>query len=119
MATFEITIDDNKIQDLVQSAQGLAALLGPTLSQVLDAEMAEHLEAAPHEQTDRRQGHLFDQYQRSRRTCLSEGAGARLDADGERRSREIYLRRLHAPREEDHHRTLRPCVHPLDRVATL
>ncbi len=57
MATFEITIDDNKIQDLLQSDQGLSALLGPILNQVLDAEMADHLQAAPHEQTDRRQGY--------------------------------------------------------------
>ena len=56
MATFEITIDDTKIQDLLQSDQGLSALLGPILNQVLDAEMAEHLQAAPHEQTDRRHG---------------------------------------------------------------
>jgi len=34
MATFEITIDDNKIQDLLQSDHGLAALLGPILNQV-------------------------------------------------------------------------------------
>ena len=52
-------IDDNKIQDLLQSDQGLSALLGPVLNQVLDAEMAEHLQAAPHEQTDRRQGYLL------------------------------------------------------------
>ena len=37
MATFEITIDDTKIQDLLQSDQGLSALLGPILNQVLDA----------------------------------------------------------------------------------
>jgi len=38
-------IDDNKIQDLLQSDQGLSALLGPILNQVLDAEMADHLQA--------------------------------------------------------------------------
>ncbi|PEN15086.1 hypothetical protein CRI94_02010 [Longibacter salinarum] len=46
MATFEITIDNNTIQDLLQSDQGLSALLGPILNQVLDAEMSEHLRAA-------------------------------------------------------------------------
>jgi len=64
MATFEITIDDNKIQDLLQSDQGLAALLGPILNQVLDAEMTDHLRAAPHEQTDRRQGYRNGSYTR-------------------------------------------------------
>ena len=64
MATFEITIDDNKIQDLLQSDQGLSALLGPILNQILDAEMAEHLQAAPHEQTDRRQGYRNGSYTR-------------------------------------------------------
>ncbi len=52
MATFEITIDDTKIQGLLQSDQGLSALLGPILNQVLDAEMAEHLQAAPQYQPD-------------------------------------------------------------------
>ena len=56
MATFEIAIDDNKIQDLLQSDQGLSALLGPILNPALDAEMADHLQAASHEQTERRQG---------------------------------------------------------------
>ncbi|NBC84662.1 MAG: IS256 family transposase [Bacteroidetes bacterium] len=64
MATFEITIDDNKIQDLLQSDQGLSALLGPILNQVLDAEMTDHLQAAPHEQTDRRQGYRNGSYER-------------------------------------------------------
>lgn len=64
MATFEITIDDNKIQDLLQSDQGLTALLGPILNQVLDAEMTEHLHAAPHEQTNRRQGYRNGSYTR-------------------------------------------------------
>jgi len=64
MATFEITIDDNKIQDLLQSDQGLAALLGPILNQVLDAEMTEHLHAAPNEQTERRQGYRNGSYTR-------------------------------------------------------
>ena len=64
MATFEITIDDTKIQDLLQSDQGLSALLGPILNQVLDAEMADHLQAAPHEQTDRRQGYRNGSYTR-------------------------------------------------------
>jgi transposase-like protein len=49
MATFEITIDDQKIQDLLQSDQGMAALLQPILNQLLQAEMTEHLGAEPGE----------------------------------------------------------------------
>ena len=64
MATFEITIDDNKIEDLLQSDQGLAVLLGPILNQVLDAEMTEHLQAAPHDQTERRTGYRNGSYTR-------------------------------------------------------
>lgn len=45
MATFEITIDDEKIQDLLQGDRGMAALLEPILNQLLQAEMSEHLRA--------------------------------------------------------------------------
>ena len=51
MATFEITIDDEKIQDLLRSDQGMAALLEPILNQLLQAEMTEHLQAEPGEQS--------------------------------------------------------------------
>ena len=37
---------------------------GPILNQVLDAEMSEHLRAAPHEQTERRQGYRNGSYER-------------------------------------------------------
>jgi hypothetical protein len=43
MATFEITIDDEKIQDLLQGDRNMAALLEPILNQLLQAEMTEHL----------------------------------------------------------------------------
>ena len=39
MATFEIAIDDTKIQDLLQGKKGSESLLGPILSQILDVEM--------------------------------------------------------------------------------
>jgi len=64
MATVEMTIGDDKIQDLLQSDQGLAALLSPILNQVLGAEMTEHLRSAPHEQTEHRQGYRDDSYMR-------------------------------------------------------
>jgi len=39
MATFEITIDKTKIQNLLQGKKGSESLLRPILSQVLDVEM--------------------------------------------------------------------------------
>ena len=39
MATIEITIDEEKTQDLLQSDHGMAALLQPVLNQLLQAEM--------------------------------------------------------------------------------
>jgi hypothetical protein len=36
MATFEITIDDEKIQELLQGDRGMAALLEPVLNQILN-----------------------------------------------------------------------------------
>lgn len=64
MATFEITIDDEKIQDLLQSDRGMAALLQPVLNQLLQAEMSEHLRAEPGERTDRRRGWRNGSYRR-------------------------------------------------------
>lgn len=64
MATFEITIDDEKIQDLLQSDQGMAALLEPILNQLLQAEMTEHLRAEPGERTSERRGWRNGSYER-------------------------------------------------------
>jgi len=64
MATFEITIDDGKIQDLLQSDQGMAALLEPILNQLLQAEMTQHLQAEPGERTDQRRGWRNGSYKR-------------------------------------------------------
>jgi transposase-like protein len=64
MATIEITIDDEKIQDLLQSDQGMAALLEPILNQLLQAEMTEHLRAEPGERTDQRRGWRNGSYKR-------------------------------------------------------
>ena len=64
MATFEITIDDEKIQDLLQSDQGMAALLEPILNQLLQAEMSEYLRAEPGERTTDRRGWRNGSYKR-------------------------------------------------------
>jgi len=64
MATFEIEIDDEKIHELLQSDRGMAVLLEPILNQMLQAEMSEHLKAAPGEQTDDRRGYRNGSYER-------------------------------------------------------
>ena len=64
MATFEITIDDEKIQELLHGDRGMAVLLEPILNQILQAEMTDYLGAAPGERTDDRQGYRNGSYQR-------------------------------------------------------
>jgi len=57
MASTEITIDLEEIQALIQADNGLAQLLERCYNAVLDAEMTEHLQAAPDERTPARQGY--------------------------------------------------------------
>ena len=65
MATFEITIDDEKIQELLRGDRGMAVLLEPILNQILQAEMTEHLKAEPGEQTEDRRGYRNGSYERT------------------------------------------------------
>jgi transposase-like protein len=64
MATFEITIDDEKNQDLLQGDRGMAALLEPILNHLLQAKMTKHLRAEPGERTDQRRGWRNGSYER-------------------------------------------------------
>jgi putative transposase len=64
MATIEIEIDEQKIQQLLQGDRGMAVLLEPILNQILQAEMTEHLKAEPDEQTDDRRGYRNGTYER-------------------------------------------------------
>ena len=64
MSTFEITTREEKIQDLLQSNRGMAALLEPILNQLLQAEMTEHLRAEPGERTTDRRGWRNGSYER-------------------------------------------------------
>jgi transposase-like protein len=64
MATFEITIDDEKIQELLQGDRGMAVLLEPILNQILQAEMTDYLGAEPGERTEDRTGYRNGSYQR-------------------------------------------------------
>ena len=43
MASIEIEIDDEKIQQMLQGDRGMAVLLEPILNQILQAEMTERL----------------------------------------------------------------------------
>lgn len=80
MATFEITIEDEKIQDLLQNDRGMAALLEPILNQLLQAEMTEHLRAEPGERTDQRRGWRNGSYKRRRaQSLLGAAREARSD----------------------------------------
>ncbi len=63
MATIEITIDDEKIQQMLEGDRGMAVLLEPILNQTLQAEMTEHLGTEPGEQTESRQGYRNGTYE--------------------------------------------------------
>ena len=71
MATFEITIDDEKIQHLLRGDRGMAALLEPILNQMLQAEMTEHLGAESDQRTDTRQGYRNGSYERQLTPCTT------------------------------------------------
>ena len=64
MATIEIEIDEEKIQQLLRGDRGIAILLEPILNQILQAEMTEHLKAEPGEKTDDRRGYRNGTYER-------------------------------------------------------
>jgi len=69
MATFEMEIPDEKIQDekiqeMLQGDRGIAVLLEPILNQILQSEMTEHLGAESGERTDSRSGYRNGTYRR-------------------------------------------------------
>lgn len=64
MATIEINFNDDQLQNLLQSDDRLQQLLETMLNQLLQAEMTEHLQAAPKERTDKRRGYRNGSYQR-------------------------------------------------------
>ena len=64
MATFEMEIPDEKIQEMLQGDRGIEVLLEPILNQILQAEMTEHLQAEPGEETDDRRGYRNGTYER-------------------------------------------------------
>ena len=64
MAAVELNLTDEQLQALLSGERGLAAVLQAVLTRVLEAEMTEHLGAAPHERTSRRRGHRNGYYER-------------------------------------------------------
>jgi transposase-like protein len=64
MATIEIDLPAEKIHELLSSSDGMGFLLKEVLQQMLEAEMTEHLRAAPGERTDRRRGYRNGSYER-------------------------------------------------------
>ena len=70
MASLEITLDDTKIQDLLQSDEPMRRLLEALLNELLQAELTEHLHAAPGERTKHRRGCRNGSYQRQPTTRL-------------------------------------------------
>ncbi len=57
MAQFHVTVDDEIVRGLFQRDDGLAKLAECVLNQVLEAQVAEQLQAAPCERTPDRQGY--------------------------------------------------------------
>lgn len=64
MAAVELNLTDEQLQALLSGERGLAAVLQAVLNRVLEAEMTEHLGAAPHERTSSRRGHRNGYYER-------------------------------------------------------
>lgn len=57
MAQYQITLDDGIVHRLFQRDGGLSKLVEQVLNQVLEAQVGEHLQAAPYERTEERQGY--------------------------------------------------------------
>ena len=64
MASLQINLDDQQVQAARENGSLLSVLLEATLNQVLQAEMTEHIGAAPGERTSRRTGHRNGTYSR-------------------------------------------------------
>lgn len=64
MAEIQVSLDGDRIQEVLGSDRGLAVLVEEVLNQVLEGEIAEHLQAAPHERTPERRGQRNGHYER-------------------------------------------------------
>lgn len=57
MAQYQITVDDEILEGLFQRDGGVAKLVESVVNQILQAQVQEHLKAAPYERTKERQGY--------------------------------------------------------------
>jgi len=57
MAHYQVTVDDEVLQQLFSRDDGLARLVEQVLNQILEAQVTEQLKAKPYERTDERQGY--------------------------------------------------------------
>lgn len=57
MAQYQITVDNDVVQQLFQRDNGLAKLVEQVVNQILEAQATEQLQAAPYERTETRQGY--------------------------------------------------------------
>ena len=64
MADIQFTISDEKIQEMLFGDRGIEVLVEELMNQLLQAEMTEHLQAEPGEQTDQRRGYRNGSYER-------------------------------------------------------
>lgn len=64
MASIQITIDDDKLQRLFGTSDGLKHLLEACVNETLEAEMTDFIGAEPGERTDERRGYRNGYYQR-------------------------------------------------------
>ncbi|MBC7324972.1 MAG: transposase, partial [Moorella sp. (in: Bacteria)] len=57
MAHYQVTVDDEALQQLFSRDDGLARLVEQVLNQILEAQVTEQLKARPYERTEHRQGY--------------------------------------------------------------
>src|SRR5215469_13436906 len=57
MTDYQLTVDRDTLQQLFVGKDQLAHLVETVLNQVLQAQVTEHLQAAPYERTDERRGY--------------------------------------------------------------
>jgi len=84
MASFQITIDDDKLQRVFGTSDGLKHLLEACVNETLESEMTDFLGAEPGERTDERRGYRNGYYQR----CITTRVGTMtLDVPRDREGR--------------------------------
>ena len=68
MAQYQITVDGDMLHQLFRGDVEVGRLLGSVLNQVLEAQVSEHVKAAPYERTDERAGYRNGYREREMKT---------------------------------------------------